>query len=381
MGTIKRHEGKRGVVWRVREELPRDPLTGARKWQWVTGPTKRAVQEEVTAIRHRIATGTQITANRLTLGDYLIQWLRANHADVRGSTWERNERDVRLHLIPTLGALKLADVTPLHIQALYDRLNTRLAPASVRRVHAVLAASLDQAVAWQLMLRNPAKGVVLPRDAHREMQVWDEREVATFLTATHAHPYAALWRLAVLVGLRRGELLALQWDDLDTARATLTVRRTLTVDDQRRLIVGTPKTRKGSRTLTLPASCVTALHAHRRQQNSERLRIGSAWQDKNLVFPASDGDLLWPSYPGHWLDTIAKHAKLPRLRFHDLRHTAATLALLQGISPRVVQERLGHASLEMTLGLYSHVTLTMQTDAAAKMDAMFADLPARLTSM
>jgi integrase len=372
MGTVEKRPGKRGMAYRTRVELPRDPLAKQRRWKSITAPTKKALEDEVVKVKHRIATGTYIEESTATVAEYLTYWLQAVTTEMRGSAWARHERDVRCHLIPLFGATKLQDLTPMQIEiALRSRLATH-APTSVKRMYAVLHRALARAVyPWRLLNANPSDGVTLSRAAHHEMTVWSEVEVKRFLTLTSSDHHAALWRLAVLVGLRKGELLGLQWSDLDIARRTLTVRRTLTIDKENRPILGAPKTKAGKRTITLPPSCVSALQPHRRAQQAVRSGLGNLWQEHDLIFPTADGNLLGREFPYYHLKQLIKRHNLTPIRFHDLRHTAATLMLQQGVSPRVVQERLGHSSIAMTLGLYSHVTLTMQEEAATKMDAMF----------
>jgi integrase len=322
-------------------------------------------------VQHSVVSGTFVNETKLTISEYLPQWLATVGSETRGSTWERHERDVRLHLFPDLGNLRLSALTPLRMQAHIDMKLTSLSAGSVRRMVAVLSGAMGHAVTLGLIARNPCAGLKIPRASEREMRVWDEEQVRTFITATRADSLAAFWRLAVMVGMRKGELLALQWDDVDLDRSTIVVRRTLTCDKERRAIVGPPKTKAGRRTITIPSTCVAALKAHRQAQRFQQMAHRDRWQDMNLVFPSPDGDYMYSCTPNMRLETIIKTANLPPIRFHDRRHTAATLMLLQGISPHVVQERLGHSSLAITLGLYSHVTLTMQEEAAERMDRMF----------
>jgi integrase len=369
--AVTTRQGKRGPSYRVTVDFPRDPLTGARRQRSETFRTKKEALTREREWLTEIERGTAVDATKMTVGEYLPQWLATMGAETRGSTWERHERDVRLHLIPDLGSIRLSALTPLRVQAHINAKLERLSPGSVRRMVAVLSGAMHHVVTLGMIARNPCAGLKIPRASEKEMRVWNEEQVRTFLAATRADSLAALWRLAVLVGMRKGELLALHWEDIDLDRATIVVRRTLTCDKERNPIVGPPKTKAGKRTITIPATCVAALRAHQDAQRFQQTAYRDGWQGKNLVFPSIDGDYMYSCTPNMRLATIIKTANLPSLRFHDLRHTAATLMLLQGVSPRVVQERLGHSSLAMTLGLYSHVMLTMQEEAAERMDRMF----------
>ena len=308
---------------------------------------------------------------KVTVKEYLTHWLTADKKEIRGSTWERHERDIRLHLLPDLGAIRLAALTPLRVQAHIEQKLRILSAGSVRRLVAVLRCALNHAVALGMIARNPCPGVKLPRPSEQEMHVWGEDQVRQFLVATQDDPDAALWRLAVMVGIRKGELLALRWDDVDLSRATITIQRTLTRDKERRSIVGQPKTKAGRRTLTIPAICVAALKAHRQEQRVQQMAHRDRWQDNNLVFPAHEGGYMRENIPNRRSGVIQSDGEsadnpLPRSATHSGNAHARAR-----VSPRVVQERLGHASLAMTLGLYSHVTLTMQEEAATRMDRMF----------
>jgi integrase len=219
--------------------------------------------------------------------------------------------------------------------------------------------------------RNVAELVDAPRRTFPDVVTWKMEQVATFFAVSDEHYLAALWRLALLTGMRRGELLGLMWEDIDLDRGMLSVRRTLSRGKGGDWVLGQPKTQSGRRAIALPESCVASLRRHRAKQNSQRLRLGEVWQDSGFVFTGQQGQALHVNVLVTHFKSLIRKAGLPDLRFHDLRHTSATLLLAQGVHPKIVQERLGHADISMTLNRYSHVTPDMQRSAADTLDAVF----------
>jgi integrase len=266
-------------------------------------------------------------------------------------------------------------------QALYTKkLQEGLSPTTVRSIHLRLHHALKDALRLGLAAVNVSEKVSPPRAAHHEMQTLSEEQARQFLQAAAGERFYVLYVLALTTGMREGELLALRWQDVDLEQALLQVR--LTIQESRRqgehgnligmYILVEPKTAKSRRRISLAPIAVSALRAHRKRQNEERLRLGPAWDTTyDLVFPNSIGRLMDPRNFLLLFRRILTRAGLPRLRFHDLRHTAATLLLRRGINPKVVAEMLGHASVRITLDIYSHVTPDMQETAAMVMEAVF----------
>lgn len=237
----------------------------------------------------------------------------------------------------------------------------------------VLHAALRQAVRWQLLVRNPADAVEPPRPPRRELQVPDAAEVRDLLAAADGTPYGPLVRLAVLTGMRRGELLGLRWGDVDLDAAVLHVQQSAQRITGQGMIFRQPKTRLSRRSIALSPVAVALVRQHRRRQAETRLLAGSAYEDQGLVFTSGLGS---PVEPGNLLrgwSKIVAVAGAPHVRFHDLRHAHATLLLRQGVHPKIVSERLGHASIAITLDTYSHVVPGLQEAAAAQLDALLAD--------
>ena len=240
--------------------------------------------------------------------------------------------------------------------------------SNVRYAHVVLHVVLDAAVRVGLTSRNVADNVDVPRLRRREMTPFTEEQARAFLAACIGHPYEALFVLALATGMRRGELLALKWDDIDFDNASLQVQRTLQ-KTLRGYVFAKPKTTRSRRRIALSATVLAALKRHRVQQAETRLKLGDAWTELDLVFPSALGRMYEPSnFVRYQFKPIIKRTGLPNVRLHDLRHTAATLLLAKGINPKVVSEMLGHSNVSNTLNVYGHVLPHMQQEAADLMD-------------
>jgi integrase len=370
-----RQRGKRS--WAVVLDLGRD-ANGKRRQKWhpVKG-TKKDAQREAARLLHTINTGAYVEPSRMTIKEYLERWLKDYAAtNVSAKTRERYEEILKIHVFPALGHHLLAKLQPLHIQMCYSEALQKghkdgkgLSAQTVLHMHRVLREALQQAVRWQLLARNPADAVEPPRPQRREMKCLDEASTAGLLEAAKGTVLHLPILLAVTTGMRRGEILGVRWQDVDLDAATLSVRQSL---EQTKLGLKfkPPKTQKGRRVVALPKMTVEALRRHEVKQKEYKLHLGPDYNADNLVCPKTDGSR-WPpdSFTSSFSDFIRK-AKLPVVRFHDLRHTHATQLLREGIHPKVVSERLGHSTVGITLDVYSHVLPDMQEEAARRIDMM-----------
>ncbi|MEO3811356.1 site-specific integrase [Sphaerisporangium sp. B11E5] len=345
--------------------------------------TKKAAQAELTRILGSLAEQTYVAPKNQTVGEFLnVTWLPAVEHTIRRSTFESYTRNVRLHIAGRpIGGRKLQAVEGSHLNALYALLlagdddHRALGRRSVYYIHTIMHRAFRDAVRWKAIVRNPADDADPPKSQKPEMQTWNATEVRAFLAGATEHRLYGAFALLLSTGMRRGELLGLKWADIDFDGACLHIRRALITVDARRkdspgMAWSEPKTEKGRRTVALDPASVRALREHRKRQAAEKLALGAGYSDEDLVFCAVGGGPLHPkTFSYHWDHTV-KRLKLPRLTVHGARHTWATLALRAGISPRIVQERIGHANVAITLGTYSHVDLQMQADAAAKVSAL-----------
>ncbi len=306
-----------------------------------------------------------------TVRTYLEGWLEAIRGNVRPKTYQGYECYIRVHVVPALGKVRMAKLTPQQLQAFYSKkLEGALSPTTVRHMHATLHRAFEQAVRWGVVARNVANLVDPPRRADKEMVALSSDQARALLEAAAGDRLEALYVLAVTTGMREGELLGLRWKDVDLDGGTLQVRSIVQRTKQNGLAFSQPKTASSRRQIALTPMAVAALRRRRVMQAEERLKAGPAWQDNDLVFPNILGkpmeatNLLHRSYA-----PLLEKAGLPKIRFHDLRHTAATVLLKKRIPSKVVSEMLGHANIGITLQLYSHVLPDMQKEAAAAMEA------------
>jgi integrase len=372
-GSIKKRVGKRGVYWDGSYSFT-DPATGKRKHRTVTAPTRRELEAKLRDAIKAVESGRLEVDDRLTVRELVDQWLASKEATVRSSTYRRYADLMRGHILPAIGGVRLARLSPAHLQQLYaDRLATGLSSTSVNHLHFVLHGALHQAVRWGLVVRNVSEMVDPPRRKAPEAKTWNATQVAAFLAAGDETHLVALWRLALLTGMRRGELLGLKWEDVDLEKGFLSVQRTLSRGKGGTWELGRPKTTSGRRSIALPSSCVTVLRKHRAAQHTERLRLGPIWEDNGFVFTNHTGGWLHVNSLMYQYTNVIEAAEVPRIRFHDLRHTSATMSLAQGTHPKIVQERLGHSDIGMTLNRYSHVTPGMQREAADALDKAIED--------
>ena len=351
--------------WTAVLELPPDPETGKRRQRWLTVKgTKRDAERVLAETITEIERGMYIEPAKLTVAEYLKRWYDACSGGVKLNTRKRWLRAIQLWE-DVLGSLPLGRLTPLDVQGGLARLPPNLSDGSRRTYFSVFKSALNQAVKWGLLARNPAQGVKVPSWSRKEVQVWNEEQAARFLEAARSTRLYALFHAALATGMRLGELLGLTWNDVDLDAGLIRVRRSIAtcVDRAGEPVWQEPKTAAGRRRVPIGARAVEILRQHRRVQLQERLRAGSEWHDYDLVFCNCKGGPLFKSNVDRTLAGYCRKAGVPRIRFHDLRHTHATFLLRQGVHPKVVAERLGHTSVKITLDTYSHVLPDTQEEA------------------
>lgn len=347
-------------------------------------PTRKAAQAELTRILGALEQRQYVTPKRQALGTFLTEtWLPAIEHTIKPGTFESYRRNVRLHVAGRpIGRRQLQQVEPSDLNALYALLlagcedHAALSARTVRYIATILHRAFRDAVRWQALVRNPADSADPPKPTSRpEMKTWTGAQLSTFLNHVAGDRLSGVWWLLATTGMRRGEALGLRWADVDLDAGVARIIRTLiTTDVQHKgspgMAWGTPKTAKGRRSVSLDPTLVAALRTHRARQLQERMILGAGYVDEDLVVAEADGQPMHPKRLSYYFERESKRAGLAPIRLHDLRHTHATLALKAGVHPRIVQERLGHANVSITLDTYSHVDLDMQAAAALRVSAL-----------
>jgi integrase len=346
---------------------------GKKKYKWVTVQgTKHDAQVKLAELRTQLNTGTYVDPKG-TLGEFLKRWLvEYARPNLSPRTYEGYESIIRAHITPVIGNTLIKNLKPEHIQKYYaDRLADGSSTTTVRHHAMLLHCALEHALKWQLLVRNPADAVTPPRIRHIEMHVLDETQVGIALSEAKNTPYYALFYLAVYTGMRQSELLALRWGDIDLTMAELSVSRSMHRLLTHEVVFRGTKTAKSSRTVALSPNTCQVMRQHLDNEMALCNRLGIPFTNDRLVFCIPDGKPLIPATVRQAWRRLIKRLGYPNIRFHDLRHTHASLMLKQGIHPKIVQERLGHATISTTLDLYSHVTPGLQRKAVEAFDEIF----------
>lgn len=354
----------------------------------ITGATRHEVADKMNALLGDRQRGFNIDPGKQSVGDFLTEWLENTvRPSVRPKTFRSYEQMVRNHLakdiperdwedrkldsVPGLGGIRLSKLTLQNVQRfLNEKLIVGNSPALVRYLRAVLRIALKEAIKGDLIARNVAALATPPKVEKREITPFTAEQANSFLKAAFGHRLEGLFTSALAVGLRSGECSALRWPDVDLERGTITVRHTLQRKKGEGLILMPPKSEKSRRTIELPAACLSALHARRELQQQEKLWAGSRWIDTGHVFtsvigtPIDDRKILKEFY------VLVQAAKLPKQRFHDLRHACISLLGAQGVPLKVIAEIVGHSDVRLTQNVYQHVYREAMREAATKMDAL-----------
>jgi integrase len=391
---------------------------GRRRRKAVYGRTRREASDKLTRLLNDVQNQAALPDERQTVAQFLERWLEHKKARLRPRAWLTYEQAVRLHLVPGVGTIPLAKLTASQLDAWFRRHQENGTSArNICYARTVLRAALGQARKWRAVRENVAALVEPPRHRAKHIQPLSPEQARALLSAAKKHRLSALVSVATALGLRLGEALGLAWNDVDLTAGVLTIRQALErsggdstarrplIAERRELRkrmaaapkrsqerrelrrelealrikwrtvrtslqLAEPKSVRSRRTIRLPMIVVEALRQHRTRQRKERLAAGATWADTGLVFTSPIGSPLEPRQATREFHGILSAANLPSIRFHDLRHTAATLLLAQGVDPRTIMETLGHSQISLTLNTYSHVLPALQADAAAKLDAI-----------
>lgn len=348
---------------------------------------------EYMKFKEEVEAGLYIAPQKLTFEAFLIEW-RSKYAEkhLATKTITNYDSNLKTRILPYFGHMKLDEIKPLHVLdfmeqlsqegARGDRQSGKLSSSSLEIAHRILKNIFDRAVEWKIIKVNPVETVKKPRVTYKEVVPYDKDEVQQMLLALQKEPYH--WRmmitLALTSGMRRGELLGLEWKHVDWKNSTIDVRQSLVHALKGEVIVKEPKTKKSSRLISLPTSVINELREYYLYRVKERDKLGDAYNNKdikgnewNFVFSHADGTPFHHERPYQWFRQFLKRAGLRPIRFHDLRHTSATLLINQGVHAKVISERLGHGDITTTMNIYGHALRSADQAAADKFEVLFLD--------
>jgi integrase len=377
-GHIRKRELKGGKhSWQIIIERDIDPSTGERKriYRTLKGCTKKHAEKEMYKILNEINNNVYVEANTKTFGQFLEDWLDVYIKPNKSpTTYAGYERHVRKYIIPALGNKKLQQLKVIDIQKFYNSLleesplsGKPMKPKTIQNIHMNIRAALSQAVKLDLIKKSPADNVILPKTRKYKAEIYDQDEVTILMEKVKDTDLEVPISLAVGLGLRRGELLALTYDDVDFENSKIMIKHNQ-VQVGKEILTKEPKTESSIREIELPKTLVSLLQKERRKYYEKKMKAGADFKDHNLIVCKEDGEPIKSnSFSQKFRRFLARH-DLKKLRFHDLRHTNATLMLKYGINPKVAQQRLGHASISTTMDIYSHVITEVEKEAAAKLD-------------
>jgi len=367
-GSIRKRQAADGPVrYDVTIDLGSDPLTGKRRQRRKTCKSKKEAQTALAAWLADIDRGTAVDRSRQMVAETVHYWLETYaRPNLRPKTVQTYAEVIETHLVPGLGHIAVQGLTSVQVQAFYSRMLAEgIGPWTVRYCHQRLSQALKQAMRLGIVVRNVCEAVDPPRLPSHEMQTWDAAQARHFLDVAGESGYGPIWVLALATGMRRGELLGLRWGDVDLERGLVHIRQTVVRVDTG-VAFSRTKSAAGHRSVRIQPAVVALLRAHRTQKEEERLTLGAAWQDHDLVFAAANGEPINPSNLRRDFLALIERADVPLIRVHDLRHTHVSLALASGAPLGPVSEAIGHAQKSLTLNVYSHILPAQQSDVANK---------------
>lgn len=342
-------------------------------------PTKVECQQWIRKTLHTVDEMVENQDPSITVSEFLEDWLDKAKIGLRPNTVINYDGIIRRHIKPLIGNLKLTELNLFRVERFYtDLLNKGNGPRLVRHTHSVLHRALERAVRYDLINKNPTHGATLPRYSPPEMKVLDEAQVNRFLMTAQGSPFKALYHLAIVTGMRLGEIYGLTWDDLHWHSGELHVRRQAVSKRGGGWSFAEPKTRYGTRIIKLGDSTLRVLWDHRSRQVIQIAVAGPRWQDNNFIFPSARGTPLDKSNMRKDFNQVLLTAGLPHIRFHDLRHTAASLMMNHQVPILVASRRLGHSKPSVTLDIYSHLYQESQNDVAKLLDELVTSVPVEM---
>ncbi len=361
---MKGYVRKRGNKYSFTVDIGKDPRTGKRKQKTVSGfKTKKEAQAALAELVTSVEKGTYIELEKKSFEDFAISYFEKTYKNkVKPSTYDRQYSVLMNRIIPWFGKVDLNDINHFLIQNfMTEKLKEGYADSYVQKMYEIVRMLMNVALKWDLISKDVISKVETPSFEEKEMKVWSSQQVNEYLRFTKHSRYHPIFFLAAYTGMRKGEILALTWDDIDFEQKTININKTLykTKDEY---VINKPKTKNSKRIIYIDDDIIRVLKKQRVKQNIEKMKCRDVYTDNNLVFAQENGNFIYPSAANVLFRRYVKQLGLPEIRFHDLRHTHATLLLQMGVNPKLVANRLGHASVRVTLDTYSHVMPDMQQD-------------------
>jgi len=364
----KKGEGSIGYWEEKKLWVARITVNGKPKKKY--GKTQKEVSDWLLETRKAVKDGLPVPSQRLTITQFLERYLEAVESTVRPSTLRSYQNVIRWYIIPELGHIKLSRLEPHHLISLYRKKESEgLSPRTVNYIHGILHRSLQVALKWGYVARNVTELVDAPKLNKKEMKTWTAEQVKQFFVHLQGDRWQALYITACGTALREGELLALKWANVDLEEGKLRVVSTVQFIQGQGLVEGEPKSAKARSSVDLPDFVVESLKVHRSSQ--DELKSSEKWTENGLVFTTNVGTYIQPRNLVRHFKTKSKEAGLPEIRFHDLRHTVATLLLEKNHHPLLVSELLRHTSITLTLSTYSHILPSLKAGTAKELDDLF----------
>lgn len=382
-GSYRKRKRKDGShSWQIVIELPKDPMTGKRVRRYTTldGGSKKDAERAMHEFIRELEKGYYVTNNKIAIAEWIDTWLEVYIVpNVSPTTLSRYEGMIKRYIKPIIGHIQVQQLTTLAVQAWVNGLKTspvsgkEMSAATVKHAYHVLKGSMDKAVLAGIISRSPCTGIMLPKGQKKPPVVYDETQIRQLIAAAKGTEMELVIDIELCLGLRRGELLGLRWEDIDWEKNQIHIVNNRVVVDGKS-VVKDPKTESSCRTVDVPAQLIDKLRKHKTKCLANRLRMGQNYTATDYVIVHPDGKPIYPEYLSQMFTKLQKQAGLPKCRFHDLRHLCASIMLMQGVNVKVAKEHLGHKDISTTMNIYTHVLPSVAKDAAQKIGALVYDV-------
>ena len=373
-GNVQKRKRKNEYVWEITVELPKDPVTGKRirKYKTVKNVTKKEAEQIMRKMIVEIEKGYYVDNDKITVYEWMEAWLETYIVPTVSPTTLSGYRGmIKRYITPLIGHVQVQQLSTLAVQSWVNSLKVspssgkEMTAATVKHTYHVLKGAMDKAVVAGIISRSPCQGIVLPKGRKKPAIVYTEQQIKELIQAAKGTEMELIIDMELCMGLRRGELLGLQWDDIDWVANTVHIHRNRVVVNGKSVLKD-PKTEAGDRVIDIPVQLTQKLRKHQQQCKKNQLAMGAAYTISDFIIVHPDGKPIYPEYVSQLLTKLQIKAGLPQCRFHDLRHLCASIMLKQGVPAKVAQERLGHADIQTTLNIYSHVLPSSAKEAADK---------------